>query len=102
ATVKLKIEGNGSIPATGVTAVALNLTATNTSGSGFVTAYADGTTLPNVSNLNYSGGATVPNMAIVPVGTDGDIDLTNSGSLAGPIDLLADVTGYFTQSAASG
>jgi PKD repeat protein len=101
-TVKVKVDGTGSIPASGVAAVAVNLTATNTSGSGFVTAYADGTTLPDASNLNYAGGSTVPNMAIVPVGSNGYIDLTNSGTLAGSIDLLADVTGYFTESSGSG
>jgi PKD repeat protein len=100
-TVKLKIAGNDGIPS-GVTAVAVNLTATNTSGSGFVTGYADGSTIPNVSNLNYTAGKTVPNAAIVPVGADGYIDLTNQGTLAGPIDLLADVTGYFTTTAPNG
>jgi len=99
--VTLQIAGNGSIPS-GVTAVALNLTATNTVGSGFVTAYADGTTTPNVSNLNYTPGRTVPNSVIVPVGADGKIDLFNGGGSAGPIDLIADVTGYFTRTAASG
>ena len=99
--VKLQVAGIGSIPS-GVTAVALNLTATDTSGSGFVTAYADGTSTPNVSDLNYASGRTVPNAIIVPVGTDGKIDLFNGGGSAGAIDLIGDVTGYFTQSAASG
>ena len=101
-TVKVKIEGTGTIPSSGVTAVALNLTATDTNGSGLVEAYADGTAQPNVSNLNYSAGQTVPNAAIVPVGQDGYIDLTNAGTLAGKIDLLADATGYFTQTPHSG
>ena len=98
----LKVEGTGSIPATGVTAVVVNLTATDTVGSGYVTAYADGTSTPDVSNLNYSAGRTVPNLAVVPVGADGSIDLYNGGAEAGSIDLLADVTGYFTQSAGAG
>jgi PKD domain len=100
-TVRLKIDGNGSIP-TGVTAVALNLTAVDGTGSGYVTAYADGESGPGVSNLNYGGGQTVANEAIVPV-ADGYVDLTNSGvNPSVTVDLLADVTGYFTQGAASG
>jgi PKD repeat protein len=99
--VKLQIAGNGSIPA-GVTAVALNLTATDTTGSGFVTAYADGASTPDVSNLNYTAGRSVPNAVIVPVGGDGKIDLFNGGDGAGSIDLIADVTGYFTQAVGDG
>jgi PKD domain len=101
ATIRLRISGTGSIPA-GVTAVALNLTAVDGTGTGYVTAYADGVTRPSVSNLNYGGGQTVANEAIVPV-VDGYIDLTNSGvNPKVTVDLLADITGYFTQSAASG
>jgi len=100
-TVKLQIAGNASIPA-GVTAVALNLTATDTAGTGFVTAFADGTSAPNVSNLNYTPGRTVPNAMIVPVGADGKIDLYNGGAGAGAIDLIADVTGYFAPTAVNG
>jgi len=55
----------------GVTAVSLNLTLTNSSGSGNVTAYPDGTTAPTASNLNYGAGQTIANAAIVPVGKDG-------------------------------
>lgn len=101
-TVKLKIAGDGSIP-TGVTAVALNLTAVDGTGSGFVTAYGDGGTKPSVSNLNYGGGQTVANEAIVPVAPDGYIDLTNSTvNSTISVDLIADVTGYFTRTAAAG
>ena len=95
--------GAGGIPAD-VTAVVLNITVTNTHGSGFITAYDDGDPdgVPTVSNVNYVAGQTVPNLAIVPVGLDGDVDLTNGGTLAGNVDVIADVTGYFTQSPASG
>lgn len=99
--VKLQIAGNGAIPA-GVTAVALNLTTTDTTGTGFVTAYADGSTEPNVSNLNYTPGVTVPNSAIVPVSKGGYIDLSNRGTTAGPIDLIVDITGYFSLSGTEG
>jgi hypothetical protein len=101
-SVSVQIEGNGSIPASGVTAVALNLTATDTVGSGFVTAYSNTYGLGNVSNLNYSMGQTVPNAVIVPVGTDGKVEFYDGGGSGGSIDLIADVTGYFTQTASSG
>ncbi|MFE5540316.1 hypothetical protein [Streptomyces sp. NPDC056492] len=98
-TTRVKIAGNGGIPA-GVTAVALNITATNTSAGGHVIAYASGTKQPATSNVNFTAGQTVPNLAIVPVGEDGYVELANRSE--GTVDLIADVTGYFARSAASG
>jgi len=97
--IKLQIAGNGKIPSY-VTAVVLNLTLTNSTGSGNVIAYPDGISPPNTSNLNYSAGQTVPNLAIVPVGADGYIDLSKLGP--GSVDMIADVEGFFTQTAAAG
>ena len=73
-TVKVKIAGNGDIPS-GVTAVVLNLTATDSTRSGNVTAYADGDIAPETSNVNYGKGTTVANLAVVPVDADGYVDL---------------------------
>ncbi|MFD5147257.1 hypothetical protein [Streptomyces sp. NPDC058401] len=98
-SARVKVGGYGKIPA-GVTAVALNVTVTNTNSGGHVTAFAAGTTRPTTSNLNYEPGQTVPNLAIVPVGADGYVELYNGGWES--VDLIADVTGYFTRSAASG
>ncbi|MFI6147094.1 PKD domain-containing protein [Streptomyces sp. NPDC051109] len=98
-SAKVKIAGNGKIPA-GVTAVALNVTATNTSNPGHVTVFPGGTTRPTTSNVNFVAAQTVPNMVIVPVGKDGTVELYNGSWTA--IDLIADITGYFTRTAASG
>jgi len=102
-SITLSIAGadGGSLPASGITAVALNVTATNTSGIGFISAYPDGEGVPNVSNLNYVAGQTVANAVIVPVAADGKIDLLNGGATAGNVDLIADVTGYFSGTGAS-
>ncbi|MET9885729.1 hypothetical protein ABZZ20_21845 [Streptomyces sp. NPDC006430] len=96
---RVKIGGNGSIPA-GVTAVVLNVTVTNTTSGGHITAFADGDEKPTTSNVNFAPGQTVPNLVIVPVGANGYVDLYNGGWES--VDLIADVTGYFTQSASSG
>jgi hypothetical protein len=93
-TVKLKIAGVNGIPPANVTAVAINLTATGGSQYGYISAYPDGTAQPGTSNLNYVAGASVANLAIVPVGADGDIDLHNG--TAGTTQLIGDVSGYFT------
>jgi hypothetical protein len=93
-TVKLKVAGVDGIPSANVTGVAINLTATEESSSGAIVAYPDGTTLPGTSNLNYAASTDIANLAIVPVGADGEIDLRNLGS--GTTQLLGDVSGYFT------
>ncbi|MFJ3926100.1 hypothetical protein [Streptomyces sp. NPDC090022] len=98
-TVRVKVGGNSGIPA-GVSAVALNLTVTNTASGGHITAYPSGEERPTTSNVNFVAGQTVPNMSIVPVGEDGYVELYNRSG--GQADLIADVTGYFTSTAASG
>ncbi|MFG2876073.1 hypothetical protein ACGFYU_13875 [Streptomyces sp. NPDC048337] len=98
-TTKVKIAGNAQIPA-GVTAVALNVTVTNPATAGHIRVYASGGDRPTTSNVNFAAGQTVPNMVIVPVGKDGLVELYNSGG--GAVDLIADVTGYFTRTASSG
>ncbi|MFF1415603.1 hypothetical protein ACFVX6_38530 [Streptomyces sp. NPDC058289] len=98
-TTRVKIAGSGSIP-DGVTAVALNITVTNAATAGHVIAYASGTKRPETSNVNFVKGQTVPNLAIVPVGKDGYVELANRS--LGSVDLIADVTGYFSRTAAAG
>ncbi|MEV7278775.1 FlgD immunoglobulin-like domain containing protein [Streptomyces sp. NPDC093111] len=91
-TVSLTVAGQGGVPAEGVTAVVLNVTATNATASTFVSVYPYGTTRTSASNLNVVAGQTVPNLVVVPV-KDGKVTFYNRG---GTIDLLADVAGYFT------
>jgi hypothetical protein len=107
--LKLQVTGAGSpgdtIPS-GITAVVLNLTVTDPASGGYLTAYPNEDpsgapwSRPTSSNVNFRAGQTVPNLAIVPVGKDGIVDLYNGS--AGGTDVIADVTGYFIQSAASG
>jgi hypothetical protein len=88
----VQITGVGQVPGTGVSAVVLNVTMTQTSDPGFVTVWPAGTPRPNVSSINASGsGQTVPNLVTIPVGRDGQISFyTQSGT-----HLIADVFGYY-------
>jgi len=92
------IVGVDSIPA-GTTAVALHVTATDTTANGWIAAEPDGAGIPSTSNLNYLKGQTVANTVIVPVAPDGKIELYNGGG-TGSVDLIADVTGYFSTNSA--
>jgi hypothetical protein len=92
-TIDVQVTGKGGVPATGVEAVALNLTETNATAGSYITAYPTGTTRPLASNVNMVAGQTVPNRVIVKLGTGGKITLYNA---YGNVDLIADVNGWFT------
>ena len=85
----------------GITAVALNVTAVDATASGVLTVYPNETstgtpvTTPTASNLNFATDQTVANMVIVPVGEDGKVDFYDGGS-SGSTDAIADIAGYFT------
>jgi len=88
-TLALQISGADGIPA-GVKAVVLTVTVTGTTGSGYLTAFADGGSRPTASNLNWVQGKTISNQVIAPVGSDGKVDFyTNSTT-----NVIADVAGY--------
>ncbi|MGW4160575.1 hypothetical protein [Streptomyces sp. NPDC004788] len=93
---KVPAGGTVTLPVTepGVTAVVMNVTATNPTAASFVSVYPYGTARPTVSNLNFTAGQTIPNLVVVPV-RDGKVTFYNHN---GSVDLLADVAGYFTTS----
>jgi subtilase family serine protease len=94
-TLTLQLTGANGVPASGVTAVVLNVTATAPSDSGYLTLYPDGQPRPASSNLNFVAGQTIPNLVTVPVGSDGAVDIFNR---FGTVHVVADLFGYFTSS----
>lgn len=86
----------GVLPASGITAVAVNLTITGTAGTGYVAGYADGDAVPTASNENWNGNTTRAIAAIIPVGADGKVDIHNGGLAGSSADVIVDVTGYFS------
>ena len=99
-TLTVAGSGGGKVPSSGVTALAMNLTAVGSTRLGVITAYPAGESLPTVSNVNFAAGETVANMSVVPLGTNGQIVFHNTSS--GPVDLLADVFGYYTTASVAG
>jgi subtilase family serine protease len=91
-TVQLQVAGHGQVPASGVSAVVLNVTVTAPTSPGWVTVYGDGT-LPGASNLNFVAGQTAANLVITPVGANGTVSLHNGSS--GTVQLVVDVSGYY-------
>ncbi|MEU5308313.1 S53 family peptidase [Streptomyces sp. NPDC021562] len=89
-TLALQVSGRDAIPSTGVKAVVLTVTVTGTTGSGYLSAWADGGSRPTASNLNWAQGSTIANQVIVPVGSDGKVDFYTSSTT----NVIADVAGY--------
>ena len=100
ATVSLTVLGAGGVPASGVGAVALNVTVeAGADAGGYVTVFPHGVTRPITSNVNFNPNQTIGNLVIVKVGSGGDVDLTNSSG--GTIQLLVDVEGWFASGTAA-
>jgi hypothetical protein len=97
AGIPVTVAGVDGIPS-GVTAVAVHVTVANTTGTGWIGAEANGAGTPGTSVFDYGKGQIVSNTVIVPVASDGKIELYNGGGDT-PVDLLADVSGYFTATA---
>jgi hypothetical protein len=88
--VDLTVLGRGGVPASGVTAVVLNVTATSSSANGYATVYPAGTARTSATNLAFAPGRSIANRVIVAVGTDGKVSLHASAQT----HLVADVVGY--------
>ncbi len=89
----MTVAGRGGVPASGAGSVALNVTVTGTTASGFLTVYPTGSTRPTASNLNFRSGATNANMVIVPMGVAGQVSVFNGSG--GDSDVIVDVLGWF-------
>lgn len=86
---------SAGVPANAV-AVAMNVTVTDASAPGYLTAYPAGRPRPTASNLNYGPRSTVPNMVTSAVGANGEVSLFAS---AGCPNVIVDVLGYYTAGA---
>ena len=90
--IDLTIAGRGGVPATGASAVALNVTAAGATGVSYLTVWPTGLGQPTASNLNVTSPAATPNMVIVPLGSGGQVSIYND---AGNTDVIVDVLGWF-------
>ena len=93
----LVVTGVDNVPSTGVTAVDLNVTVTNPTGSGYLSVFPTGLDAPaNSSNLNFVPGTTVPNLVLVAVGSAGQVSIYNESG--GTVDVIVDLFGYYAPS----
>jgi hypothetical protein len=101
---ELQVTGRYGVPATGVSAVLLNVTATDAAAPSWLSVvpkparvgdvYNDQGSFgafPNTSNLNFEPGVATPNLVLARVGAGGKIRLAN---FTGPTHVIADIAGY--------
>jgi hypothetical protein len=77
-----------------VSAVVVNLTATQASAAGFLTAFPCAATVPDTSNVNFTAGQDRANQAIVGLAADGSLCVFASVAT----HVIVDVTGVFAGS----
>jgi hypothetical protein len=91
-TRDISVLGVGGVPASGVAAVVVNLTAANATSSGFLSVYPAGSARPISSNVNFQERQNVANLVVAKVGVDGKVTIYNH---AGFTDIIVDVQGWF-------
>jgi hypothetical protein len=94
-TISISMPLTSGVPATGVSAVVLNLTVTAATKPA-------GTTRPTASGINFVAGTNRANLVTVPLGTIG----SNAGRISiynalGTVQVIADVMGYYVADGAT-
>ena len=92
-TRAIVVRGTGGVPASGVGAVLLNVTAVSPSVATNLTAWPSGTARPGFSNITARAGVSTTGAVLCKVGADGKVLLLNA---AGTTDVVVDVVGWFT------
>jgi SpoIID/LytB domain protein len=94
----LTVVGVGGVPAAGVAAVTVNVTATAAPSPGYLTVYPCGGVAGQTSTVNYAAGDNVANMAQVRVGPSGQICIYAFST----VHVVVDVSGWYGDGAGSG
>jgi hypothetical protein len=90
-TLTVQVTGRGGVPSTGVGAVVLNVTVTDTSSPSYLTVYPAEDPRPTASNLNWMAGQTTPNLVQVAIRDSGQLTIYNAGGWA---NVIFDIAGY--------
>lgn len=85
------VTGKGGVPASGVSAVVLNVTGVSPSGATYLTVWPGVSERPNASTLNLAAGQVRANLVELKVSAAGTVSVFNS---AGTVDVLLDVAGW--------
>ena len=88
-SISVQVTG-GDVPDSAL-AVALNVTAVDAEGPGYLTIFPDGGPQPGTSSVNFPPGAPSPNAVVAKIGAGGRIRVFASAD----VDVIVDVFGWF-------
>lgn len=91
AVVRLTVAGRGGVPATGASAVLMNVTAVSPTRAGNVSVTPVDSGSASTSALNFTAGRTVSNLVVARLSPTGTVDIRVSSGVT--VDLLADAFG---------
>jgi hypothetical protein len=92
APLRVSVLGRGGVPDSGVAGVALNVTAVDPAGGGWLRVWPCGSPEPETSSVNYAfAGAVEPNAVVVPVDSTGEVCV---GTMMAT-EVVVDVSGWF-------
>ncbi len=97
-TITVQVAGQGGVPVGGAAAVLINLTVTDPTSAGYVTAYPAGVPVPLASTIDFQPGVTKANLALVTLGRNGAISLYNA---FGTTQIVIDVEGWYAAAASA-
>ncbi len=90
--LRVSVLGRGGVPGSGVAGVALNVTAVDPAGGGWLRVWPCGSPEPETSSVNYAfAGAVEPNAVLVPVDATGEVCV---GTMTAT-EVVVDVAGWF-------
>jgi hypothetical protein len=95
----VNVAGLPGVPSSGVSAVMLNVTATDPGSNGYLTVYPAGQAAPLSSNLNFTSGETVANSVEVGLSASGQVAVVSNAS---SVDVIIDVEGFVASAPAAG
>jgi hypothetical protein len=85
------VTGIAGIP-TSAKVVVANITVVNTTGGGYLTAWAAGATQPTTSNINWGKGQIMPNMVLSALSSNGQMEIYTSSTA----NVIVDVVGWYS------
>jgi hypothetical protein len=92
-TLTITAAGLGAIPASGISAIIMNLTVTNPSANNdYLTVWPTGSSIPTASVINFNANQTIANRVAVELGSSNEISIYNP---FGTVDIIVDVNGWF-------
>lgn len=90
--VRVEVPPGAGVPTAGVSALVVNVTATEAVGGGYLQALPTGEAAGGTSNVNYAAGENAATHAIVPLGGDRTISVFTSNAA----HIVVDIMGYIT------